>query len=82
MFFGRSEDAQSCSVGSVPSSFDIELFTKPANVLRFVVDDGEHSAEEQKVARLYRLDVSAERRRRGWEPNAKLLQAARRAARL
>src|SRR5271166_796469 len=82
MFFGRREDAQSCSVGSVPSSFDIELFPKPADVLRLVVDDRQHSAEEQEIAGLHRLDVRAERSRRGRELNAKLLQAAIRAARL
>ena len=33
-------------------------------------------AKEEKVARLHCLDVSAKRRRGGWELNAKVLQTA------
>ena len=80
MFFRRSEDAQSRSVSGVSSSFGIELFSEPANILRLVVDHREHPAKEEQVARLYRLDVGAERRRGGWELNAQLLQPAIRTA--
>jgi hypothetical protein len=76
MLFGRSEDAQSRSVGGCPSSLDIEFFAQPANKLRLVVDNWEHSAKEKQVARLYRLDVGAKRRRGGWELNAKVEQPA------
>jgi hypothetical protein len=41
-----------------------------------VVDNWEHPAKEEQVARLYRLDVSAKRRRGGWELNSKVLQPA------
>ena len=46
----------------------------PAKVLRLVIDNWEHPAKEEKVARLHRLDVAAKRRRSGWELNAKVLQ--------
>jgi hypothetical protein len=76
MLFGRSENAQSRSVGGVSSSFGIELFPEPADKLRLVVDHREHPAKEEQVTRLYRLNVSAKRRRGGWELNAKVLQPA------
>jgi hypothetical protein len=38
-----------------------------------VVHNQEHSAEEEKIARLHCLDVSA-KARRGWELNAKVPQ--------
>jgi hypothetical protein len=47
-----------------------------------VIDNREHPAKEEKVACLYRLDVSTERRRGGWELNAKVLQPAICTARL
>jgi hypothetical protein len=72
MLFGRSEDAQSRGVGGFPSGLDIELFAQPANKLRLVVDDWEHSAKEEQVAGLYCFDVGAERRRGGRELNAKV----------
>jgi hypothetical protein len=75
MLFRGSENAKCRSVGGIPSSFDIELFPKPAYILRFVIDHGEHPAKEEEVARLHRLHIGAERRRRRWELNAKVLQA-------
>jgi hypothetical protein len=74
MLFGRGEDVQSRSVGGLSSTLGIELFPQPADKLRLVVDDWEHPAKEKQVARLYRLDVSAKRRRGSWELNAKFLQ--------
>jgi hypothetical protein len=47
-----------------------------------VVNDWEHSAEEEEVAGLYGLDVGAEWRRGGGELNTKVLQAAIGAPRL
>ena len=82
MLFGRSEDAQSRSVGGISSGLGIELFPQPANILRLVVDNREHPAKEEQVARLYRLHISAKRRRGGWELNAKVLQPAFGTARL
>ena len=82
MLFGRSEHAQSRGVGGVSSGLGIELFPQPPDILRLVVDNWEHPAKEEQVARLYRLDVSAKRRRGGWELNAKVLQPAIGAARL
>jgi hypothetical protein len=38
-----------------------------------VVDNWEHPAEEEQIARLYRLDVSAKRCGGGRELNAKVL---------
>ena len=74
MLFGRGENAQSRSVCSVSPGLGVELFPQPANILRLVVNDWEHPAKKEQVARLYRLDVSAKRRRGRWELNAKVLQ--------
>src|SRR5580698_6691102 len=76
MLFRRGENSQSRRVGGISSSLDIEFFPKPANILRLVVNNWEHSAKEKQVARLYRLDVRTKRCRRRWELNAKLLQPA------
>ena len=82
MFLGRGEGAQSRGVGGISPSLDIEFFPKPANILRLVVHNRQHPAQEEQIARLQRLDVSAKRRRSGWELNAKVLQPALCAARL
>jgi len=82
MLFGRSEDVQSRCVSGISSGLGIELFPKPAKILRLVIDNREHPAKEEKVARLYCLDISAKRRRGSREPNAKVLQSAICAARL
>jgi hypothetical protein len=82
MLFRRREDVQSRNVGGVSSSFDIELFAQPANILRFVVDYRQHPAKEKQVPGLHRLNIRAERRRSGWKLNAKVLQAALGAAQL
>ncbi len=76
MRFRRGENAQSRGVGSISSSLDVELSSKPANILRLVVDYGEHSAKEEEVACLHRLNVRAEWRRGGRELNTEVLQAA------
>src|SRR5258708_24464512 len=76
MLLGRSEDVQCRSVGGISSSLCIELFPKSAKIRRLVVHNWEHSAKEQKVARLHRLDVRAKRRRGVRELNAKVLQPA------
>ena len=82
MLFGRSQDAQCRGVGGISSSLDIEFFSKPANIFRLVVDDWEHPAKEEQVARLYRLYVRAERRGSSWKLNAKVPQPVVRTARL
>ena len=82
MLFRRGEGAQGRSVGGISSSFGIELFPQPAKIFRLVVDNRKHPAKEEQVARLQCLDVSAKRRRGGWELNAKVLQPALGAARL
>jgi hypothetical protein len=76
MLFRRGKNSQSRSVGGISPSLGIELFPEAPNVLRFVVDNREHPAKEEQVARLYRLDVTTKWRRRGWELNTKLLQPA------
>jgi hypothetical protein len=59
------------SAGGISSSLGIELFPKSAKILRLAVHNWEHSAKEEKVARLHRFDVSAKQRRGGRELNAK-----------
>jgi hypothetical protein len=76
MLFGRSDDAQSRGVGGISSSLGIELFPQSPDILRLVVDNWEHPAKEEQVARLDRLDVSAERRRGRWELDTEVLQPA------
>ena len=57
MLLGRGEDVQSRSESGISPSLDIELFPESAKVLRLVIDNWEHPAKKEKVARLYRLDV-------------------------
>src|SRR5215468_6949987 len=82
MLLGRGEDVQSRSESGISPSLEIELFPESAKVLRLVIDNWEHPAKKEKVARLHRLDISAKRRRGGWELNAKVMQPAIRTARL
>src|SRR5215471_15547696 len=82
MLLGRGEDVQSRRVSGLSPSLDIELFPQPAKILRVVIDNGEHPAKEEKVARLHRLDISTKRRWGGGELNAKVLQSAICTARL
>src|SRR4029077_17915917 len=63
MLLGRGEDVQSRSVSGTSPSLDIELFPESAKVLRLVIDNWEHPARKEKVARLYRLDIGTKRRR-------------------
>src|SRR5215470_1072886 len=74
MLSGRSKDVQCRNVGGISPSLGIELFPKPANELRLAVHNWEHPAQEEKVARLYRLHVRAKRRWGRWELNAKFFQ--------
>ena len=59
MLLGRSEHVQGCSVDSISSGLGVEFFPKPSDILRLVIDDRKHSAKEEQVARLDRLDVTA-----------------------
>ena len=47
-----------------------------------MIHNWKHAAKEEQIACLQRLDISAERRRGGWELNAKVLQPALCTARL
>src|SRR5215467_12598230 len=76
MLPGRGKDVQSGSVSGIPPSLDTELFPEPAKILRLVIDNREHPAQEEKVTRLHRLDISAKWRRGHRELNAKVLQSA------
>ena len=82
MLFSRGQHTQSSSAGGIASSFDIQLFPKPAKILWLVVYNREHPAKEEQVARLHRFHIGAKRRRRGRKLNAKFLQPAIRTARL
>src|SRR6266478_2621282 len=70
MLLGCGEDVQSRSVSGISPSLDIELFPESAKVLRLVIDNWEHPAKKEKVARLYRLDISTKRRRVKCLPSA------------
>jgi len=76
MLLRRGKNSQSRCVGGISSGFGIKFFPEPANILRFVVNNWEHPAKEEQIARLYRLNISAKRRRDGWELDTKLLQSA------
>src|ERR1041385_2608282 len=76
MLLGRGEDVQSRSVSGISSSISTEFFAEPAKILRLVIDNWEHPTKKEKVARLYRLDISTKRRRGGRELNAKVVQSA------
>jgi len=82
MLLGRGEDAQRRRVGGISSSLDIEFLPESSNKLRLVIDNREHPAKEEQVARLYRLDVRTERRGSSWKLNAKVTQPVVRTARL
>ncbi len=74
MLFSRSERAERCGVSGIPSSLDIDFFSKPTKIFRFMVYDWKQSAQEQEVPRLDRLDIAAQRCWGGLEFDAKLLQ--------
>jgi hypothetical protein len=76
MLLGSGKRAQRGGVDGISSRLGIEFFSKPAKILRLVVDNREHSAKEEQIARLQRLDVTAEWRWRGRELNTQLLQPA------
>lgn len=80
MLFGGGERARRRGVSGIPSSFDVELFANPADVLWLVIDNREHPAQEEEIAGLHCLDVSAEGRRGGGELNAEFLQPTLRIA--
>src|SRR5258708_25612279 len=82
MLFSRSERAERCGVSGIPSSLDIDFFSKPTKIFGFMVYDWKQSAQEQEVPRLDRLDIAAQRCWGGLEFDAKLLQPPLRIARL
>ena len=74
MLPGCSESAQSRGVDGISSRFGIELFPQPAHIFRLVIDNWDHTAEKEKVTRLYGFDVCAEGRGGGWKLNAQLFK--------
>ena len=77
MLLGRGEDVQSRSVSGISRSLGIWLFPRWAKIPRLVIANWEHPAKgEEKIACLYRLDISTKPRRRRWELNAKVLKSA------
>ena len=76
MLFRRGERAQSRNADGIPTCFEIELFANPADILRLVIDNREHAAQEEQVAGLYCLDVRAKRGGGGGELNAEFLEPA------
>ena len=56
---------------------NIELFPKPADKLGLLVDNGEHPAQEEQLARLHGLDVSGKRCRGCRKLNVKVFQPIR-----
>jgi len=47
MLLRGGKNSQSRRVGGISSGLGIELFPKPANILRFVVYNWEHPAKEE-----------------------------------
>src|ERR1700733_5773835 len=80
MFLRRSQNVQSRSEGSIAPSLGIELFPPPANILRLMVHNRKHPAEEEKIAGLHRLHISTKRGRGSRKLDTKLLQPAVRAS--
>src|SRR5580692_2118766 len=80
MLPGRGQGAQCRGVGSISSSFGIELLPQPANIFRLVIDHREHAAQKEQIARLQCLKVAAERRGRNRELDAKVAEPALRTA--
>ena len=78
----RSESAQGRNVCRIPSSLDIEFFAKPPEILRLVIDYRQHASQEEQITGRCRLDIVPERRGRGGQLNAKVLQPAFDVARL
>jgi len=76
MLFRRGERAQRCNANGIPTSFEIELFANPADVLRLVIDNREHAAQEKEVAGLYCFDIYTKRGWGGGELNAQFLEPA------
>jgi hypothetical protein len=45
--FGRGDSTQGCNAGRVLAGFGVEFSTKLANVRSFMIDNGQHPAEEK-----------------------------------
>lgn len=68
------QGAQSRGASRIASSFEVQLFAEPAEILRLMIHHRERAAQEKQVASLRSLDVAAEGRGRSGELNAKFLQ--------
>lgn len=75
MLFRRSQGTEGRSAGGVSSGCGIEFFAQAAKVFRLVIDNGQHSGEEEQVAGLERLHIGAEGRRRGRKLDAEFREA-------
>ena len=82
MLPGRSQRAQSRRAYRISPRLDIHFLPQPAKILRLVIHNREHAAQEEEIACLERLDVTTERRRGSRKLNAKFQKPALRAARL
>jgi chromosome segregation ATPase len=82
MLLRRRQHAQSRRPRRIPSRLHIELFPQMANIFRLVIDHRKHPAEEEQIARLHRLHVTAERRWCGRKLDAQLLQPPLRATQM
>jgi len=82
MLFGRGQGAQGRSPNRIAAHFGIQFLPQPAKILRLVIHNREHAAQEEEIACLQRLNVTSERRWSSRKLNAKVLQSALCAARL
>src|SRR5580658_7187580 len=82
MFLSRCQCAQSRRAYRIPPRLDIHFLPQPAKILRLVIHNREHAAEEKQIPCLQCLDVTTERRRGSRKLNAKFQKPALRAARL
>src|ERR1700722_1968692 len=78
----RRQNIHGCNADRLSARACIQFFTEASDEFRLVSNDRKHATEEEKIAGLYSLDISAKRSRRRREFDAKLLQPALRAARL
>src|SRR5664279_5913081 len=76
MILSRCERAQGRGVCCIAASIGTEFFAKPAYIFWLMVHNGKHAAEEEQVARLQGLNVTAKGSGRGWQVNAKFLHSS------
>ncbi len=57
MMSNRRQSAQGRNAGCLPSCLGIEFSSNQANKCRFVIDDGQHTAQEKQIPGLQSLNV-------------------------